>query len=730
MDKPLHANVDFLILNHAYGYMLTQDVKQQIQDSYSKFLKNKELKPRSGQKEMIAHIARSLGAIEMDADGQRINEAGICAIEAGTGTGKTVAYTIAVLPIAKALGKKVVISTATVALQEQILLRDLPDIQRHSGLSFRFALAKGRGRYLCLSKLDQHLNADQTQHLLFGSEDAGAATDQNAVQLYESMAKALLTSRWDGDRDNWATEISNENWQPLTADRNQCTGRRCQHVAQCSFIKARESLGAADCVVANHDLVMADLALGGGVILPAPSETIYIFDEAHHLADIALKHFAGQVRIQASLHWLDQSIKVISDITRNFSIFNKLLDTLDDLPSLFLEIKKIYAEVKPLVENIVQPVMADFTGQSQLPYFRFEHGKIPDRLHEISRLLLQRFNALIDGLTASHGVIGNALEDNDTRISIAQLEQLYAAIGMMVNMAERQAQVWRAYAQPVDGMPDSRWIQIVEVGGLLDFELSTSPLLAANTLQMFLWKRCFSAVLTSATLTALGEFERLHMHSGMPYFAEKTIVQSPFDYMKNACFVVPKLNADPADHKSHSEEIARVLPDIIKNHQGILVLFASKRQLADVYELLDARLQEVILCQNNMSKQKLLKQHIQQIDNEQQSILFGLASFAEGVDLPGKYCTHVIIAKLPFSVPNDPVESGLSEWFEAQGRNAFMEISLPDASRRLIQACGRLIRSESDTGQVTLLDKRILTKRYGAQLLNSLPPFRRILEGS
>ncbi len=710
--------------------MLTQDIKQQIQDSYSKFLKNKELKPRAGQKQMIAHIARSLGAIEMDAEGHRINESGICAIEAGTGTGKTVAYTIAVLPIAKALGKKVVISTATVALQEQILLRDLPDIQRHSGLSFRFALAKGRGRYLCLSKLDQNLHADETQPFIFDTEEPAYINDNQVVKMYESMAQALLTSKWDGDRDNWVTEIANEVWQPLTADRNQCTGRRCQHVMQCSFIKARENLGSTDCIVANHDLVMADLALGGGVILPAPSDTIYIFDEAHHLADIALKHFAGQVRIQASLHWLDQSIKSISDITKNYSIFNKLLDTLDELPSRLLEIKNIYTEVKPLIEQIVQPIMADFSGQNQLPYFRFEHGRIPGRLQEIAQILSQRFNGLIDDLTSAHNVIANALEENDTHIPIAQLEQLYSVIGMMVNMAERQAQVWHAYSQSIDGMPDSRWIQIVESGGFLDFELSTSPLLAANTLQMFLWKRCFSAILTSATLTALGDFDRLHMHSGMPDFAEKVIVQSPFDYMKNACFVVPKLIADPADHKNHTEEIASILPDIIKDHKGILVLFASKRQLSEVYDLLDGELQEIILCQNNMSKQKLLMEHVAKIDNEQQSILFGLASFAEGVDLPGKYCTHVIIAKLSFSVPNDPVESGLSEWFETQGRNAFMEISLPDASRRLIQACGRLIRSESDTGQVTLLDKRILTKRYGAQLLNALPPFRRLLEHS
>lgn len=709
--------------------MLTQDVKQDIQEAYSRFLKNKQLQPRSGQKHMIAQIARCLGAIETDAEGLRINDAGICAIEAGTGTGKTVAYAMAVIPIAKALGKKVVISTATVALQEQIMLRDLPDIQKHSGLSFRFALAKGRGRYLCLSKLDHLLNVEDSKQSLFDSETEGFSADKAVLKTYESMAKALLTSQWDGDRDNWSDEIAIEHWQPLTADRNQCTGRRCQHVNQCSFIKARENLGAVDCVVANHDLVMADLALGGGAILPAPSDTIYIFDEAHHLSDIALKHFAGQVRIHASLHWLDQSFKAVNETIKSFPAFAKLLDTLDPTPSLLLELKKIYQEAKPMIEELVQPVMTDFTGQAQLPFYRFAHGEVPPSLSQLSLLLGQRFNGLIDELASAHGIIGAALEDNDTIYPLSQLEQLFALIGVMISMAERQAQVWMAYARPLTDMPDSRWIQVVESSGMLDFELSTSPLLAANTLHVSLWNRCFAAIMTSATLTALGKFDRFHMHSGMPHFAEKNIVQSPFDYTKNASFIVPSLQSDPSHHEKHSEEIVRLLPELIQDDKGVLVLFASKRQLSDVFDQLDASWQDKILCQSQLSKQKLLQQHIKQIDQGQQSIIFGLASFAEGVDLPGQYCSHVIIAKLPFSVPNDPVESSLSEWFEKQGKNAFMEISLPDASQKLIQACGRLIRTEQDIGKITLLDKRIITKRYGTQLLNALPPFKRIVAG-
>ncbi|CAA0114167.1 putative ATP-dependent helicase DinG [BD1-7 clade bacterium] len=708
--------------------MLTQAQKQSIQQAYSAFLKNRSLKPRQGQKMMIGQIARTLGAIERDGDGNRINDAGVCAIEAGTGTGKTVAYTLAVLPLAKALGKKVVISTATIALQEQILQRDLPDIQKYSDLNIRFALAKGRGRYLCLSKLDLNLNANMDQDNLFGFEQSAQSDDEERVQVFETMAKALLTGDWDGDRDNWQGEIDDDDWRALTADRNQCTGRRCQHVAQCAFIKARETLSTVDCVVANHDLVMADLALGGGAILPAPEDTIYVFDEAHHLPDIALRHFAGQTRVIGGMHWFDQCMKSIQEIGSENGGFIKLLNRLDLVPGMLLELKQLYGQLKPIVEELVAPLMAEVGDSMHLPYYRFEGGMIPGHLHQLAEVLRKRFSELVDELMAAHDVLSQSLDDNDTGLALPVVETLYADVGQMLGAAEKQLALWQAYSEELEDIPESRWIQLIESGGLIDYELCTSPLLAARTLRYYLWSRCYGAVLTSATLTALGEFHRLAMHAGIPKYTETSIVPSPFDYAANARFYVPGLKSDPGNHDAHSEEIARFIPQLSEGYQGVLVLFSSRRQLQDVYDLLDATWQSKTLCQSHMSKQKLLEEHRTAIDNGHQSILFGLASLAEGVDLPGEYCSHVIIAKIPFSVPSDPVDAALAEWLEGQGRNAFMEISLPEASQRLVQACGRLIRTEKDGGQVTLLDKRIVTKRYGRQILNALPPFHRMIE--
>ena len=216
------------------------------------------------------------------------------------------------------------------------------------------------------------------------------------------------------------------------------------------------------------------------------------------------------------------------------------------------------------------------------------------------------------------------------------------------------------------------------------------------------------------------------MRAGTPNDATYTVVPSPFNYEAGE-LIVPAMSSEPNNADAHTEELIELIPEILAEDKGGLVLFSSRRQMENVFEGLPLKWQRIVLCQNDYSKQELLRRHKEQIDKGEQSVLFGLASFAEGVDLPGDYCSHVVIAKIPFSVPDQPVESALSEWIEMRGGNPFMDISVPDASLRLVQASGRLLRTESDRGKVTLLDRRIVSKRYGRALLDSLPPFRRSL---
>ena len=252
--------------------------------------------------------------------------------------------------------------------------------------------------------------------------------------------------------------------------------------------------------------------------------------------------------------------------------------------------------------------------------------------------------------------------------------------------------------------------------------------MAAETLRRHLWNVAHGALVTSATLTALGKFDRFNMRAGLPFESKKEVVPSPFKYAEAGVLRVPDLRADPRDSDAHTQAIVRELPAILESAQGSLVLFSSRRQMQDVFEGVDREWRKRVLIQGSLSRQETLAKHKAQIDKGEVSVLFGLASFAEGIDLPGAYCQHVVIAKIPFAVPDDPVEAALAEWIEARGGNPFMEIAVPDASLRLIQACGRLLRNEQDTGSVTLLDRRLVTQRYGKAILNSLPPFRREID--
>jgi ATP-dependent DNA helicase DinG len=185
------------------------------------------------------------------------------------------------------------------------------------------------------------------------------------------------------------------------------------------------------------------------------------------------------------------------------------------------------------------------------------------------------------------------------------------------------------------------------------------------------------------------------------------------------------MNCDPSNTEKHTELIVKALPELVDTSAASLMLFSSRRQMQDVMQLLPAQWRDLILCQDDFQKSQLLKYHRQRIDSGEGSVIFGLSSFAEGVDLPGKYCSHVLIAKIPFAVPNDPIEMTLSEWIEQKGQNPFMTLAVPDAAFRLVQASGRLLRNENDSGKITLFDERIVNRRYGKAILDSMPPYKR-----
>lgn len=727
---------------------LADDTKQQIQQSYRDVLAGKDIRARYGQRLMIAEIARYMGDITEN-DGQRTSPPSACVVEAGTGTGKTLAYLIAAIPVAKALGKTLVISTATVALQDQIVHKDLPDLKKHSKMDFTWTLAKGRGRYLCMSRLEARLhdegNGDSDTMPLFlldgpGHEEPGTRA------FFEEMLASYGSRTWDGDRDHWPDQIPDDVWRQVTTDHRQCTNRHCSYFDSCAFFDARKDLDDADIVVANHDLVLADLALGGGAILPEPENALFIFDEAHHLPDKALNHFAASVPLNATRQWLKQLSQALGKMQPYLSPSTLAAKTIDRVSHASREVDVALTEVYDEAE---QNTGWEFSEERRSAQWRYPEGELPEALADLAanaRLatanLVRQLGVLADELQKAFD------ERKEHEVDRETAESWYPVIGSFHARSEEQLRLWAAWCEPtavkaeqdasgeeaspkprvkLKSPPAARWAVRQRWDHAEDITLFSSPVLADNLLYSRLWSRAYGAVLTSATLTALGRFDRLQARAGLPEASRFLVVPSSFRYAEMATVEVPAMTAMPTDDAFTDALVSR-LPALWAGERATLVLFTSRRQMQLVRDALAPEYPDLIITQDDMAKGEVLRQHCARVDEGRPSVLFGVASFAEGIDLPGKYLGHVVITRLPFSVPDDPIEASLAEWVTQRGGNPFMEITVPDASIKLVQAVGRLLRTEQDTGRVTILDRRIIARRYGQLLLDALPPFRRIIE--
>lgn len=702
---------------------LAEDTKTAIQTAYSQWIASNEFKPRPGQRLMIALIAKALGAVKLDEKGLRDESFAdhVCLIEAGTGTGKTVAYSIASILLAQALDKKLIISTATITLQEQLVLRDLPDLQASSGIDFSFAIAKGRQRYLCMSKVAMRLkDADASAKDIPMFPDEESRIPAETVDEIRQLGEAFEVRHWDGDRDNWDENIDFEVWSLIAADRASCSGKKCPYYQQCALFKARDKVRLADVVVANHDLVLADLATGGGNVLPEPEQSIYVFDEAHHLPSKSQSHLSRQMSLSAERRRITSTQRIVARAGKEFGSASEFASISKQISQIDEALDACLLGLQPLIEDIYRHNAELTNSNGEL---RFEHGAVPepmsiglDELAQCYALKNRNLQKLADL------VLAQFTEQQDT--AQAAREAIYAGIGELIVSGESTQAVCQDYADadPATAIPAARWLR-QSADEFSDIALCTAPLSTAATLMDLVWTRCFAAVLTSATLAALGSFDHYIKQIGIGSADLSYKILGDLNFPASY-FHVPRMTSDPAHADEHTDEIIQLLPSLIAKESGSLVLFSSRRQLDAVYQGLDSELKSRTRVQGERSKQLLIQKHKEAIDAGEQSILFGLASFSEGLDLPGDYCTEVIIAKLPFAVPDSPIDEAMGEWVERYGGNAFWDISVPLVSLRLLQACGRLLRNEADQGRVTLLDTRIVKKRYGKQLLAALPPFQ------
>jgi len=690
--------------------MNTSKVQQSIRSSYQNLQSQLEnFVPRRAQNYLVAEIAKTLC-------GEYHKSTRMLVAEAGTGIGKSLSYLMATIPVAVLNNRKVVISTATVALQEQLVNKDLPLYRRLTDREFSFILAKGRQRYCCAEKLAAASGVDGGQLAMFETKPK-----KKDIELLETMYRSIAQNKWDGDRDSWPKPIADEIWQLIVSDKHSCNNSMPAH-RNCPFQKARSEMDKADVIIANHSLVMADAGLGGGVILPEPENTIYVFDEAHHLPHVARDHSSAAASLKGAASWLErlnQSVTKfanMADEKRVARFRNELQDS-----------------VQQLIPSLTQLATRFDPAHFEEKIYRFENGELPDWLSEESKDLKKLSHKGAQAVAKIADLIAERVKDGELSNRLA--EPALAELGFYIQRMDNLAQVWNLMAEPLreKGAPLARWLEVSpEREG--DFIVNVSPLEVGWQLDQQLWSRCIGAVLTSATMRALNSFSFFCRQAGISEKAEDGVrflaLASPFDYQNQAELHVPKMKYEP-QAPQFTDHLIEQLPDLIEDNKANLVLFSSYWQMNQVAEALSTDFVKrgwALQVQGKESRAEILKKHKTLVQCQKTSVLFGTGSFSEGLDLPGELLENLIITKIPFAVPTSPVEQAHAEYIENRGGNPFMQITVPEASKKLIQSVGRLLRKERDSGKVIILDRRVVTKRYGSALLDSLPPFKRIIE--
>ena len=690
---------------------------------------------RAGQRLMAEQVARTfstatLGKVDEEG-GEAAPTRAIAVIQAGTGVGKSLAYCAPAIALALARGTRVLISTATVALQEQLVNKDLPALAALMPQPFKFALAKGRGRYVCKLKLDRLAGHGEAQEEgeddLFAEEEAAARAKrprhetEARIQFYSTMAQTLAKGAWDGDRDSLDTPPEPEVWSPVAAEGASCTGKHCPAFSQCTYYDKRKELVGAQVIVANHDLLLSSL---GARVLPELDNCLLVLDEAHHLPSTALDQFACSMDL-SRITWIERlasrglrigallEVEEIADIPRHAA---QLRQTLQDLARIVMDVYGDHLKSQK-----------DTWGPARV---RVPRGELPEPLIAPLGLLAASADGFLEALRAISKALRAEMRDKPDEAK--RLSTLYAQIGMLApRLEELHATAQLLLQDAPEGadrsfVPAAKWFTLEVDGDFIVVKAHASPILPGTTLRNHLWSAVRGAVLTSATLTSCGHFDFFLREAGLHGDEATTTLEvpSPFNYAAQGTLIAAETRADPKNAAQFTTEMVEaLLHDIARVEYGALVLFTSREQMRQAVDALPTAMRSVVLVQNALPRTQLLKRHRERVENGEPSVIFGMQSFGEGLDLPGRLCESVFITKLPFAPPDDPVGEARAEWLRAVGRDPFSELVVPATAIRLAQWVGRAIRTEEDMAHVYCYDKRLTRTSYGQRLLKGLPPF-------
>ncbi len=645
-------------------------------------------------------------------------------IEAGTGTGKTIAYLLPTLLYALENNLKLIISTNTINLQEQLINKDIPLIREIIGQDFDYEIVKGRGNYLCKRKLYNMKTVES---------DKDTEEERREKEIYRNLIE------WDkgavtGDKNEIGYGIPSKIWEEINSETDTCMGVKCPYYSSCYFFKARKNVSNADMLILNHHMFFADLSIRNEIGFNTeysilPNYDIVVFDEAHNIEDTARNYFTYEIsrysfgRLMGNIYNRRVAANANSSIlTRVLVHLNEILPQeeyvkIDDMQEEIIDgLNKFYDKGNEIFDKIIYPFAQEISSgevKRRIDKDDIRKNKFWREVEELHKEFKEIYGLLLRKTTKFLNLI-DEYEKEDEKGIIFDFYKNFEKLKLYFSSFE--------FILKGDDREYVYWVNITPTKG--NIKLYATPFSISEELNENLFTKMERIIFTSATLAVEEKFDYYKESIGLKVEGnenlKEVIIESPFDYERQMKVYIPEDLKDPAsmDFLEDSLEFIEMMIKSTKGH--CFLLFTSYSALNFLYNKLRRYFNSkeyTLIRQNEFPRHEM----IEIFKNSKNPVLFGTDSFWEGVDVQGEQLQSVIIVKLPFKVPNDPVTEAIIENIRYKGNNPFNSYQVPQAVIKFKQGVGRLIRSKEDRGIITILDNRIIKKSYGKKFLKALP---------